>query len=225
MKKLFIFLTLVLVSIIVTGCSSCHSENEKQETEKKSEKAMVQADYDGVVQDFTAGVANIVSLHRQTMFRLIGGKQYEWRNLKVVFNENITAETLDDLHIIDVTDVFCYWNDKGPWVQYISSNITKGTIIPAPIHDVWIEDSDMSNVEIKLWPEDVLQRLKEWNGIIPPSKGMILRLPVGPRRCNAQWVLGSMGQPLFVDAITGEITDWCPAFPNPSVNGPLGEWP
>lgn len=54
---------------------------------------------------------------------------------------------------------------------------------------------------------------------------MILRLPIGPRRCNAQWVIGGIGEVIFIDAVTGEITDWCPAFPIPNVNGPLGEWP
>jgi hypothetical protein len=221
MKKLFFFMSIMLMvsAMMFTGCSSCQSENKKQE----SVKAAVQADYDGVIVDFTAGVNHIVSLHRQTMYGMIKGN-YEWRNLQVLFNDEIKAENIDNLHITDVTSVFYYWSE-GPWVQYISSNVKKGTLIPAKIHDVWIEDNDMSNVEIKLSAEDVLKRLKEWNGIIPPSRSMILRLPIGPRRCNAQWVIGSIGDVIFVDAITGEITNWCPAFPIPNVNGPLGEWP
>lgn len=216
MKKcIFISLLLAIVSIMVTGCSSCQSENKKQE--------IVANDYDGVAVDFTAGVQHIVSLHRQTMFNMIKG-DFEWRNLKVLFNDTIKAETIDDLHIIDVTDVFYYWND-GPWVQYITSNVNKGTLIPVKIQDVWIEDCDMTNAEIKLWPEDVLKRLKEWNGIIPPSYAMVLRLPLGPRNCNAQWVIGGINDVIFVDAVTGDITNWCPAFPVPNVNGPLGEWP
>ena len=145
--------------------------------------------------------------------------------MKVIFNDSIKPETIDDLKVVDVTDVFFLWNDEGPHVQYISSNLEKGTIIPAPIVDVWIEDDDLDSVEIKLWPEDVLKRLKEWNGIIPSAKCMILRRPIGPRDCNAQWVLGDIGDPVFVDAVTGYITTWCPAFPIPNTNGPLGEWP
>ena len=60
------------------GCSSCQSENQKQEA------AAVYHDYDGVVQDFTAGVAHIQVLHHQSMY----------------------AETIDELHIIDVTNMF-----------------------------------------------------------------------------------------------------------------------
>ena len=219
MKKMIVCLMLAIVGLMATGCSSCGSENKQD-----GEKALVQADYDGVSVDFNGDVDHIVALHRQMMFRLTGGQEFEWRNLQALFNDTLTAETLDDLHIVDITDVFYYW-DNGPWVQYITSNVAKGTLIPARIPDVWIEDGDMSHAVIKLWPEDVLDRLKAWNGIIPPSKGMILRLPIGPRRCNAQWVLGGMGEPLFVDAVTGDITNWCPAFPVPNVNGPLGEWP
>lgn len=222
MKKFLFGFLLAIVSIMVTGCSSCQSENKKQDASKEQ---VVNSDYDGVVQDFTAGVAQIVSLHRQTMFNLISGATYEWRNLQVVFNDTIKAENINDLHITDITDVFFYWNNDGPHVQYISSNIKKGTLIPQPIIDIWIEDDELNNCEIKLWPADVLKRLKEWNGVIPPAKGMVLRRPVGPRNCNAQWVLGDIGDPIFVDAVTGDITEWCPAFPNPSVNGPLGEWP
>lgn len=221
MKKLIFCLMLAVVGLMATGCSSCQSENSKQGTEK----ALVQADYDGVAMDFNDGVDHIVALHRQSMFNLIGGKSYEWRNLQVLFNDTITAETIDDLHITDITDVFFYWNDEGPHVQYISSNVAKGTIIPHPIIDVWIEDDELDNCEIKLWPMDVLKRLKEWNGVIPKSTGMVLRMPVGPRDCNAQWVIGGIGDPVFIDAVTGDITEWCPAFPIPNVNGPLGEWP
>ena len=217
MKKIFFGLMLAMVSIMATGCSGCQSENKQQ--------PVLTADYDGVVQDFTAGTKHILALHRQTMFNLVKGHEYQWRNLQVQFNDFITAENLDDLHITDVTSVFFYWNE-GPWVQYITSNVKKGTLIPNKIQDVWIEDCDMSECEIKLDVEDVLKRLKEWNGVIPEkSKGMVLRLPVGPRNCNAQWVIGGIGDPIFIDAVTGEITNWCPSFPIPNVNGPLGEWP
>lgn len=215
MKKVLILSMLLAVSLV--GLYSCDPKSKKQEVN-------VQADYDGVVQDFTAGVPHIVSLHRQTMYKLAEGKEFQWRNLQVTFNDTIKMETIDDLHITDVTDVFFYWTD-GPWIQYITSNVKKGMLVPMRIQDVWIEDCNMNDVEIKLWPEDVLKRLKEWNGVIPATKSMVLRLPVGPRNCNAQWVMGSFGDPIFVDAVTGEITDWCPAFPIPNVNGPLGEWP
>ena len=216
MKRIFFYMLMVIAVSIMASCNGC--------SESKEKATVFTADYDGVVQDFTVGVDHIVATHRQTMFSLAEGNKYEWRNLQVKFNRKITSETLDDLHVVDITDVFYYWDD-GPWVQYITSNVKDGTLIPAKIPDIWIEDEDMSEAEIKLWPEDVIKRLKEWNGIVPPASTMILRRPVGPRRCNAQWVIGNIGEVIFIDAVTGEITDWCPAFPIPNVNGPLGEWP
>ena len=226
MKKNFIFgLLLAIAGIMTTGCSSCQSENPKQES--------LYHDYDGVVQDFTAGTAHIQALHRQTIASLTGGKEYQWRNSRVILNDTVTMENIDDLHVVAVNDVFFYWDSqKGPMVQYINSHVKYGVQIPYPINDVWIEDADMSDKPIKLSAEEALMRLKEWNGILPKDCDfIILRLPVGPNDCNVQWVFGDVYDVLFIDAVTGEIRDYDPAFnPNKKPKGgdfgkPLGEWP
>jgi hypothetical protein len=228
MKTFLLGFLLAIVSIVATGCS-CQSENKKQEA--PGQEQVTNADYDGVIQDFTAGVDNIQALHRQTMFSLIDGQHYEWRNSKVLFSDSINWETIDDLEVMDVTDVFYYFNDEGPHVQYISTNTEKGTIVFPVIRDVWIEDASLNNKEIKLNAEDVINRLKEWNGVIPPAICMSLRYPVGPCECNAQWVIGDAFNVIFIDAVTGEISNWNPAFnPNNKPKGgdfgkPLGEWP
>lgn len=212
MKK-FIFMSLLtLVCVALTGCSSCHSDKAKQET-----KEVVYHDYDGVVQDFTAGVSHIQALHRQTMYQLaqqgnpVSG--YQWRNSRIIFNDTLTFENIDDLHITDINDVFYYWDkDKGPQVQYINVNVKRGTQIPWPINDVWIEDDDLSDQPIKLSCEEAILRLKEYNGILPKSYYITLRLPVGPKKCNPQWTFGDQYTVLFIDAVTGEIRDSDPAF-------------
>lgn len=213
-KKILLGFLFAIACIVATGCS-CKSENKKQEVKS--------ADYDGVVQDFTAGVDHITALHRQTMFTIYKGEQYAWYETRVLFNDSIKWDTIGDLKVVDVTNIFQLFEPAR--CQYISSNVKEGTIIPPAIPDIWIEDCDMSDVEVKLWPEDVLERLQQWDGVLPPAVGMTLRIPLGPRRCNAQWVIGNMMQVIFVDAVTGDITNWCPAFPIPNVNGPLGEWP
>lgn len=192
MKKKFLFSTLLILvlSLCFFGCK-----------DKK---------YDGEAVNFTAGVAHIQSLHREMMYSQVS-KEYEWRNSQVFFNDTIQNGTLDNLYVVDVTDVFYFWN-RGPKTQYITSNIKEGTLIPDPIPDIWIEDEDLGKSEIKLNAEDVINRLKEWDGIIPKSIGLILRKPVGPYDCNAQWVLGSIGDPIFIDAVTGDINKINPAF-------------
>lgn len=233
MKKfLFFGFLLATVSIMATGCSSCQSENNEQEAPAKEQVVTSGSDYDGVLPDFTAGVAHIQAIHRQTMFELIKGEQYEWRNSRVLFNDSITFGNIDSLKVVEVTDVFYYWNaSDGPCVQFIASNVEKGTLIPHVIHDVWIEDASLNDKKVVLDVEDVLARLKEWDGVLPPAISMSLRYPVGPCECNAQWVIGNAYDVIFIDAVTGEITNWNPAFnPNNKPKGgdfgkPLGEWP
>jgi len=210
MKRVIFMSLLMLVGIALTGCSSCHSDKAKQET-----KDVVYHDYDGVVQDFTAGVAHIQSLHRQTAYSVIHDKtdRYQWRNSRVIFSDTLTLENIDDLHVTDINDVFYYWdNEKGPQVQYVNVNVKRGTQVPYPINDIWIEDDDLSDAPIVLTCEDALQRLKEWNGILPKARYITLRVPVGSLKCNPQWTLGDTHNVLFIDAVTGEVSDWCPAF-------------
>ena len=65
----------------------------------------------------------------------------------------------------------------------------------------------------KVTCEQALQRLKEWNGVLPKDCNFItLRLPVGPKACNPQWVFGDVYELLFIDAVTGEVKGSNPAF-------------
>lgn len=231
MKKFFLCLMPLLMLLMAAVCTSCKGCTTTKGTDevKGIEPVSLYHDYDGVAQDFTAGVAHIQALHRQTMFALNGG-EYEWLNSKVVLSDTVTAATIDGVHVVSVTDVFQLWAD-GPVVQFISTDVVKGTILPWPIHDVWIEDASLNDVEIKVTAEQALQRLKEVNCPIPAAKSMSLRLPLGPCKCNAQWVVGDVYDVLFIDAVTGKVSNWNPAF-NPT-NGakggdfgkPLGEWP
>ncbi len=232
LQSLLGVLLIAVTGIVLGGCKGCKGGNNDKVAKAPELPAVtsVYHDYDGVVQDFTAGTAQIQALHRQTMYQLTqqlpeGEKSeneggYEWRNSRIVFNEAVTFESIDDLHVTDVIDVFYYWNSKGPWVQYISTNVKNGVQIPWPIHDIWIEDANLCNAPVKLSAEDALQRLKEWNGVLPKDcKFITLRLPIGPKDCNPQWTFGDTYNVLFIDAVTGEVRDFCPAFPEPSGSG------
>lgn len=222
MKKTFLSMIL-LMAIALAGLCSCNGCTTT-EPEIDNQEAQVYHDYDGVVRDFTAGVGHIQALHRQKMYNIIqflkeqgheiALNNYQWRNSLVILNDTVTAENIDDLHIVSIRDVFYYWSNKfGPQVQYITDHVVYGTQIPYPISDVWIEDRDMSNAPIKLSAEQALMRLKEYNGVLPKDCNfIILRLPVGPKDCNPQWVFGDVFDVLFIDAVTGEIRDYDPAF-------------
>jgi len=57
----------------------------------------------------------------------------------------------------------------------------------------------------------------------PHSRYVTLRNPIGPVAINTQWIFGNVREQLWCDAVTGEIRNSNPAFPN--LNTPLGEWP
>ena len=75
MKKYFLFgFLLAIVSIMATGCSSCQSENNKQDNAPAQEQVTnFNADYDGVVPDLTEGAEHVIALQRQTMFNAVNG--------------------------------------------------------------------------------------------------------------------------------------------------------
>ena len=224
---LALIIAVLTVGMAFASCSSCKGNNSEQANapeEQSVEPVAPWHDYDGVVQDFTAGTGHIQALHRQTMYGIIQHLQdegheialnnYQWRNSRVLLNDTVTAENIDDLHVVSVRDVFFYWdNQRGPQVQYITDHVKDGQQIPYPISDVWIEDTDMSDAPIKLSAEEALMKLKEYNGVLPKDCDfIILRLPVGPKDCNPQWTFGDIGDVLFIDAVTGEVRDYDPAF-------------
>ncbi len=222
MKKFVIFgFLLAIVSMMVTGCNGCKPVNKEQP--KVEENGYYAADYDGVAPDLSKGAEHIVALHRQTMHKLINGKTYYWYETKYTLTGEVTAETLPTIEVSEITSTF---QTFAPELCYrITTNAVKGTLIPAPVPGLWIEDFDLSFAEITLTVKDALQRLSEWNGVLPTGSTTItLRKPVGPVECNAQYVIGNPFEAVWVDAVTGDVTDKCPAFP-PTIEKPLGEWP
>lgn len=218
-KSLFICLLLAFACMI--GFESCTGCKDKA-VPNKAVGTKFMADYDGVLQDFSEGADHIIALHRQTMYELADNKKYAWYETRFTFADSLKYENLSDAMLADITDIF---QTFGPDLCYmITTNVANGTLIPAPAPGLWIEDFDLSNCEIKLTINEVLQRLVEVNMPLPPAISITLRKPVGPIPCNAQYVAGNPFETVWVDAVTGEVTNWCPAFPK-NIGKPLGEWP
>ena len=209
MRKNIFFCLLAAIAIMI-GVSSCDGCS-KSESSAPSGQVTFGADYDGVLPDISEGAEHIIGLHRQTMSSLAEGKQYAWYEARFTFADTLTQETLTDAVVVEVTDFFQTFQ---PEVCYtITTNASKGTLIPAPTYGLWIEDFDLSDCEVKLTINDVLERLAQVNMPLPKALSVTLRKPVGPVPCNAQYVAGNPFETVWVDAVTGDVTDSCPAFP------------
>lgn len=208
MKKgiLFAFLLAIACMIGMSGCKGCSDNGSEEQVEN-----MFSTDYDGVLPDLSKGAEYIIALHRQTMNVLADGDNYAWYETKFTFADSLKQETLADAVVKEVTDVFQTFHPEQCYT--ITTNAARGTMIPAPTPGLWIEDFDLGYSDVKLSIADVLMRLAQVNMPLPPSVSIILRKPVGPVQCNAQYVMGNPFETVWVDAVTGDVTNSCPAYP------------
>lgn len=80
------------------------------------------------------------------------------------------------------------------------------------VESAWLEDNDMAGDNITITYRQAYERLMQSNYEKPHSKKCTLRKMVGPRPCNPQYIFGNMHRCLFVDVVTGDVTDINPAF-------------
>lgn len=77
----------------------------------------------------------------------------------------------------------------------------------------WTEDVDLRTKDVKLSPEDAFSTLLKSNVAKPHSRFMVLRCPLGPVSCEAQYIFGNTDSGIvYVNAKTGKVTTTDPAF-------------
>lgn len=227
MKKCFLFgFLLAIVSIMATGCNSCKSENKQEDVPVGDVVINVGNDYDGDLGGKLVA-EHVISTQRETMFSLAQGKDYKWFETTIELADWLDAEGQDGT-IAEVTSLFQTIVEEGKcvdtWVQYIATSATKGTMIPQPIHSFVVGDCPLNDTPIKLTFDEALERVMEANCPKPHSRFCVLRKELGPKIVNAQYVFGNLSSQLYVDAVTGVVTDENPAFDG-DFGKPLGEWP
>jgi hypothetical protein len=190
MKKIVFSFLLVIAGIVATGCSSCQSENKKQE---------------GVAELI---VENTISADKQYMY-LNYGKNYVWYETVIKMKGWLDGETTDAVD--SLYNVFQAIIDDGqPRVIFISHKLDTSSVDVK--NGFWVEDYDMSKDNVKLTYKQAFDRVMQSNYSKPHTKNCILRKPIGPKDCNPQWCFGNIDSQLWVDAVTGEVTDSDPAF-------------
>ena len=220
MKKFSFFgLLLAIAGMMTTGCTGCQSENKEQ-------PKVTAADYDGVASE-NLNAEHVIAMQRQNMYNLAKGKDFRWFETTIELADFIDSENQEGA-INEITSVFQTIEESetgaDTWVQYIATSAAKGTMIPNPIHSFWMEDSPLDKEPIKITFAEALQKLNEVNFPKPHSRYCVLRKEVGPKDANVQYIFGNSRAQLYVDAVTGEVTDHNPVFGG-DLGMPLGEWP
>lgn len=208
MKKFLIFSLLALCMSVVVGCSSC----------KKDNKEAVTTDLN---------VENVTNTDKQYMFTTYG-EDYRWFETCILLSDWLDSENFDG-SIEGISNVFQVVAEKDS-SSYDTFVVLAAHTKDAVTYDVkkgfWVEDYPLIGDSIKLTYKDAFNRVMETNSPKPHTKNCVLRKPVGPAECNPQYVFGNIRVQLWVDAVTGEVKNSNPAFPEEKgFKMPLGEWP
>lgn len=233
-RSMFFGLLLMIIGMLATGCSSCQSEKKKQVVESDSVAVIdstvvipaVGDDIDGVIPDLTASVENIIATDRQTMYGLADAQDYKFFECDIKLCDFLNAEDCDG-KILSVTNVFQQIIERGKGYDtkvWMFTTTGKGTVQVLNDNAFYIENEPLNDEPMPITYEQAFERIMKANVVKPHSRNCILRKPIGPTPCNAQYIFGNRRQQIFVDAITGEVRTKNPAFDG-YLNKPLGEWP
>ena len=208
MKKFLVFLMGIMLMI---GVSSCTCTQQKG------------SDVDSKVAELV--VENTVSTDRQDVY-LNHGEEYRWYETGVQLKNWLDEEndgTID--MIVNVFQVIeqCDSTSFDTFV-FKYQHTLEGTTTDS-VHGFWIEDYPLNEEVIKVSFKEAFEKVQEVNLPKPHTRQVVLRKQVGPVDANPQWIFGNLHSQLYVDAVTGDVTDENPAFKAMGFKMPLGEWP
>ena len=197
------------------SCSKC--KNDAKDAEKQDTTAVV---------DSTAGmvVERVTATDREYMFTNYGG-DYRWFESCIVLKNFLDEE--NDGEITGISNVFQVVEEKEKGADtfvILAAHVADSTAYEVK-HGFWVEDYPMNDEDIKVTFAQAFEKLNQVNLPKPHSKQCVLRKQVGPKACNPQYIFGNVKAQIYVDAITGDVTDVNPAFGDIKLETPLGEWP
>lgn len=215
MKKI---LLLILTSFVLFSC--------------EKEKKVVSQEVNFLVED-------VISTDRQDMF-INHAKDYRWFETCMRLNNFLDEE--NDGSLAEVVNVFQAITNSGEGFDtkvYKFQHFSNGVNATDSISGFWVEDFPLDNEPIKITYREAYDKLMATNCVKPHSRYVTLRKQVGPKSCNAQYIFGNLKMQVYVDAVTGEVSEVNPAFGEKTLNGaflwvkkdsvnlnkPLGEWP
>lgn len=194
MKK---FLTIVLASVLLLGATLCTSCNKEKKQKEVVVENVIKADIDYMNNNYGSFV---------------------WYESSLVLKDYLDEEDCNGF-VASIEDIFqTGFDDSAATEQKVVMIKHYGELMKVDAVDgFWCEDLVLQDEEIKLTYMDAYKRVMEANCIKPHSKFCVLRKPLGPYMCNPQYIFGNGNENylLFVDAKTGDVRNYNPAFERP----------
>ena len=204
--------TLFLITALTFGISSCKCTNEAPADETVVAEELV--------------VEHVVALDRQAMY-INHANDYRWYETGIQLKDWLDEE--NDGTIDMIVNVFQaiekYSETTFDTFVYKYQHLSDGTVNEEGIHGFWVEDYPLEEEAIKVTFKEAYEKVMAVNLPKPHTRQVVLRKQVGPVDANPQWIFGNLHSQIYVDAITGEVSDENPAFKGLNLGTPLGEWP
>lgn len=213
-KTILLGLLLAIVSIVATGCSSCQSENKKQENVPD-------------VKVLALTPETCISNDRQAIF-LRTPKDYTllWMQTEITLTSFLTDAAIQDATVMEVTNGFQTLHEME--IEGHKAIDTKVTLITTNtmatdslvMQTFYLDNKPLNDKQITLTFKDAIGKALQANCPKPQTRICVLRCPVGPVGVeDAYYMFGNedLDTPMiFVNARTGDVTTENPAFTKPS---------
>lgn len=207
--------------ILFASCNGCDKSQENV-TPKDSIEVVLKDSAVAVID-----VNHVIATDRQSMY--VNYKDdYRWFETEILLPEFIdsdSATSAPEMVVNILQSIVEKGNGADVWVHKFQ-HFNDGTVVHDSIQGFWIENYALNDEVIKLNYTEAWDRMMAVNYPKPHSKHVTLRNPVGPVAVNTQWIFGNIHEQLWVDAVTGDVKNSNPAFPEEKgFKMPLGEWP
>lgn len=213
MKKLVLFAFLCALFIGVTSCNSCKKDDAKVASNV----------------DTTLVVENVISTDREAM-TLNYANDYRWYETCIVAQDYFDSENASEVVVTGVSNIFQYLvnaTENSADVQVVMYTHVKDSTVTEVKSGFWVGDEPMNDKQIKLTYVEAYNKMMATNMPKPHSRQCVLRKELGPNDCNPQYIFGNVRAQVYVDAVTGEVSDKNPVYKGfeSKLKMPLGEWP
>jgi hypothetical protein len=213
MKKL---INVFAILGVVFGLASCKCSNEAPSTNEESD----------IIATSEINVEHAISTDRQAMYVVADGADYRWFETDILLKNYLDEENDGSIEmLVNIFQVAQELDEHSFDVRVYKFQHTEEGTVSDWVSGFWIEDEPLNDEAIKITYKEAYEKVMAVNLPKPHTKHVVLRKQVGPVDANAQWIFGNIHAQIYVDAVTGEVSDENPVFKALGFKMPLGEWP